>query len=88
MLVLARAVPPVLNICTGTVCSIGAIVEMLSAISGHTVEVRVNPVFVRANDVPMLGGDVAQLRTTLPAWQPRELRDTLEWMYGAYVVDA
>ena len=88
MLVLARAVPPVLNICTGTVCSIGAIVEMLSAISGHTVEVRVNPVFVRANDVAMLGGDVAQLRTALPAWQPRELRDTLEWMYGAYVVDA
>jgi nucleoside-diphosphate-sugar epimerase len=88
MLASTPAVPRILNICTGTVCSIETIIEMLNAISGHTLEVRVNPVFVRANDVAILGGDATQLRTTLPAWQPHALRDTLEWMYEAYVAAA
>jgi nucleoside-diphosphate-sugar epimerase len=82
-LALAREVPPVVNICTGQVCSIGAIVEMLSAMSGHTLEVRVNPAFVRANDVAVLGGNAQRLRTTLPPWQPRALGETLAWMYEA-----
>ena len=80
-LALADAPPALVNICTGTVRSIDDILATLGQISGHQIEVRVNPAFVRANDVPVLGGDVSRLRATLPDWHPRDLADTLDWMY-------
>lgn len=79
-LALANDVPPVINICTGRVCSVEEVVSELAAITGHSLEIRVNPQFVRANDVPILGGDAGLLRATLPNWQPRTLRETLSWM--------
>lgn len=71
------------NICTGTVHSLRDILSMCRDITGHEIEVRVNPAFVRANDVPLLAGDPTRLRTTLPDWNPPTLRETLEWMLAA-----
>jgi len=82
-LALATEVPSVVNVATGAVSSIGDILERLSAISGHHLDVRVNPAFVRKGDVEVLGGDATLLRDTLPTWQPREIGDTLAWMYAA-----
>lgn len=82
-LALARDVPPVVNVATGAVSSIGDILEQLTAISGHEIAVEVNQAFVRKGDVEMLGGDATLLRQTLPDWQPRNLADTLQWMYAA-----
>lgn len=75
--------PAVVNICTGSVYSIKSIIDILSDISGHSINVTVNSAFVRANDVAVLGGDSTRLRETLPDWQPYTLRQTLEWMYAA-----
>lgn len=80
-LILAEEVPTTVNVATGEVWTIDEILEMLSAISGHKMAVRVNPAFVRANDVPLLGGDVSRLQAALPDWRPRELMETLSWMY-------
>ncbi len=80
-LVLADKAPPVVNICTGAVYSIGDLLEILRDISGHEIEVRVNQAFVRANDVAVLGGDATRLCTSLPSWKPRDIADTLGWMY-------
>lgn len=80
-LVLADAPPPCVNICTGVVRSIDDILTILTELSGHRPEVRVNPAFVRTDDVPVLGGDPARLRAALPGWRPRDLADTLAWMY-------
>lgn len=82
-LVLADASPALVNIATGTVRSIDEILAILTDLSGHRPEVRVNPAFVRANDVAVLGGDPSRLRRALPDWAPRDLADTLAWMYGA-----
>lgn len=82
-LILADAAPPVVNVATGHVWAIDDILGILTELSGHEIEVRVNPAFVRANDVPVLGGDVARLRAALPGWEPRALADTLGWMYAA-----
>jgi nucleoside-diphosphate-sugar epimerase len=81
-LILADDVPPIVNIATGIVHSIDEILAMLTEISSHVMEVRVNPAFVRANDVPSLGGDATRLCAALPDWRPRDLRETLAWMYG------
>jgi nucleoside-diphosphate-sugar epimerase len=80
-LVTAEAPPAVVNICTGQVHSIDDILTALTRISGHQLEVKVNSKFVRANDVRVLGGDATRLRTTLSGWVPRNIEDTLEWMY-------
>lgn len=72
--------PDTLNLATGVVHSVEDIITQLSEISGHAIEVKVNPAFVRENDVAVLGGDVSRLRRTLPDWTPIDLRDTLAWM--------
>ena len=82
-LAIAPSVPPVVNIATGTVSSISDILASLTAISGHSIEVRVNEAFVRKGDVEVLGGAPQRLCETLPSWSPRNLDDTLEWMYSA-----
>jgi nucleoside-diphosphate-sugar epimerase len=81
-LALAADVPSVVNIATGAVSSIGDILEQLTAISGHHLEVTVNQAFVRKGDVEVLGGDASLLCATLPAWQSRAIGETLRWMYA------
>lgn len=83
-LVEARNLPArVYNVASGVLSSIGGIVEHLSKRTGYRIEVRVNPAFVRANDVAELGGDASRLRSALPGWGPRPLADTLDWMLAA-----
>jgi nucleoside-diphosphate-sugar epimerase len=81
-LVLTDAPPALTNIATGIVWSIDEILAILSDLSGHRPEIRVNPAFVRANDVAVLGGDAYRLRAALPGWAPRDLSNTLAWMYA------
>lgn len=71
------------NICSSTIHSIADIIDMASQITGHQIEVTVNPAFVRSNDVDVLAGVNRRLRDALPEWQPRPLRDTLTWMLSA-----
>lgn len=86
-LAMAPEVPPVVNIATGKVSSISDILERLTALSGHTIEVQVNPAFVRKGDVEVLSGDVTLLRKTVPDWQPRSIDETLAWMLEAVSAD-
>lgn len=68
------------NICSERGCSLREVLRLVSELSGHTIDVRVNPAFVRANEVKRLRGSADRLRTVLPDWHPRPLRDTLAWM--------
>ncbi|MCG7349506.1 GDP-mannose 4,6-dehydratase [Sphingomonas sp. ACRSK] len=77
------APPATLNIATGTLWSIDEILNILAELSGYRPEIKVNPAFVRANDVAVLGGDATRLQAALPAWRPRDLADTLTWMHKA-----
>ena len=55
---------------------------MARTLSGHTLEVKVNPAFVRANEVKTLYGDATRLAEHLGGWSPRPFADTLGWMLG------
>lgn len=70
----------VFNVASGVLSSIGDIVEHLTQRTGHEITIRVNPAFVRARDVAELGGNAARLRSALPGWTPRPMRETLDWM--------
>jgi GDP-6-deoxy-D-talose 4-dehydrogenase len=76
------AQPPqrAVNVCSGQATSLREILAMAQNISGHTLDVQVNPAFVRVDDVKRLRGDAAHLRATLQGWQPKSLHNTLRWM--------
>ena len=71
----------VVNICSGRAIALLDIISMMNEIAGYEIEVRVNPEFVRENEVRRLVGNPAKLRglVTLPA--PRPFSDTLRRMY-------
>ena len=71
------------NICSGRAYTLKEVIRMACDIAGHEIEVRVNPAFVRANEVRVLQGDrrrLEALATDLPAY---DLGDTLRWMIEA-----
>lgn len=75
------------NVCSGRAWSLRKVLEMVSEISGHYVEVRVNPSFIRHNEVKILVGSRARLDEVLgqecgPA-PGIALIDTLKWMLRA-----
>lgn len=72
--------PPVVNIAAGRLNSIREIHAQLAELAGFAPRIEINPAFVRADDVPELGGDVSLLAATLPDWRPRALHDLLSWM--------
>jgi GDP-6-deoxy-D-talose 4-dehydrogenase len=71
-----------LNICSGEVHSLREILAMASELSGHSPQIKINPDFVRSNEVRRLRGSAARLRVTLPTWSARPIRETLSWMLG------
>lgn len=71
------------NICSGTGYSLGEALEMMNRIAGYEIEVRVNPAFVRANEVVRLVGDNGRLAAAVGGIVPVPLEQTLRWMYEA-----
>jgi nucleoside-diphosphate-sugar epimerase len=68
------------NISSGDAVSLGKVIEMLSNLSGHRLQVRVNPAFVRANEVRSLCGSAAKLEGTIGPLRQIALEETLRWM--------
>lgn len=75
-----RPAGQVFNVCSGHTHSLREVVEMASDITGHRLDVRVNPAFVRANEVRSLCGSAAKLRSVIGEWGSPPLQDTLGWM--------
>jgi nucleoside-diphosphate-sugar epimerase len=76
----ARAVPSVLNICTGSSSSIRDIVNVACRLTGREIEIVIDPDLVRPHDVQLLVGRNERLREALPDWRVRPLEDTIAWM--------
>jgi GDP-6-deoxy-D-talose 4-dehydrogenase len=71
------------NICAGTAYSLREVLGMMAEIVGYAIDVRVNPAFVRDNEIRRLEGDPAQLEARVGPMPHRALKDTLRWMYEA-----
>jgi nucleoside-diphosphate-sugar epimerase len=69
-----------LNICTGQTYSLREVVSRCENITGHSIEIQVNPEFVRANEVRVLTGDNSRLNSVIGNWQAYDLEETLTWM--------
>lgn len=71
------------NVCTGRMYSLHQVLDMLRSLTGHDLEVRVNPAFVRANEVHRLCGDPSKLIDCIGALPPFPLDDCLSAMLRA-----
>jgi nucleoside-diphosphate-sugar epimerase len=65
------------NLCSERGTTVRALVQELSAITGHAIEIRVNPKFVRAGEPQRIVGSCARLRATVGELARIPLRDTL-----------
>ncbi|MEZ0602652.1 GDP-mannose 4,6-dehydratase [Paraburkholderia sp. IW21] len=71
------------NVCTGTPYTLRDILSAASDLTGHELDIRVNPAFVRQSDVKMLAGSPAKLRSLAPRVEAIPFMDTLRWMLAA-----
>jgi GDP-6-deoxy-D-talose 4-dehydrogenase len=71
----------IFNICSGVGYSLQDAIEIMREFSGYSPEIRVNPTFVRANEVKRLIGSCAKLESVIGTMETIRLRDTLRWMY-------
>jgi len=83
MLLEAAPIGQIVNVCSSNLVSLKEALALATELTGHSLEARVNPLFVRANEVLKLGGDTTLLKTFVPDWQPKRLRETLAWIIQA-----
>lgn len=76
----SRSSNEIVNVCSGTSISLREILDQAAAITGHRMDIRVNPDFVRSNEVSVLCGNPAKLERLIGSWEQRPFRETLEWM--------
>ncbi|MDZ7620955.1 MAG: GDP-mannose 4,6-dehydratase [Candidatus Competibacteraceae bacterium] len=75
------AVGETVNICSGVGVALGEILERMNRIAGYAIEVRVNPAFVRGNEVHRLIGDNHKLRRLVGELPAYSLDAILESVY-------
>ena len=68
------------NVCSGRPYALRQVLDRLAAITGHHPEYRVNPAFVRSNEVIRLCGDPSRLHSALGDLSQYTLQDTLSQM--------
>jgi len=69
------------NICSGRVISLREVIDYMNDLAGYAIDVRVNPLFVRANEIPVLRGDNRLLQTLVGHVPTIPLEETLRHMY-------
>ena len=80
---LLDASPGTWNVCTGRTHSFDELLATLERLTGHHIEVQVDPALVRPNEVHTLCGDPARLRQAIGELPACSLDDTLQWMLTA-----
>ena len=68
------------NICSGNAYTLREVIAMVEELAGYQIEVRVNPDFVRANEVRKLVGNPNKLQKFVGTLPSISLNDTLSWM--------
>ncbi|MDQ7996420.1 MAG: NAD-dependent epimerase/dehydratase family protein [Luteibacter sp.] len=76
----ANAAGRTVNLCSGVSVSLLEVIAMMQELAGYEIEVKVNPAFVRGNEVARLTGDNRLLRELIGPLGIIPLRSTLEWM--------
>lgn len=82
-LVVVGPVGQIVNICSSQTHSVNQVLEMMGELAGYEISVKVNPAFVRANEVHTLLGSSDKLKALIGQWNTPPLSHTLSWMFHA-----
>lgn len=75
-----QAIGGTYNICSGRAVSLRQLLDVVSDLSGHRPDVRVNPALVRADEVRTLIGSATKLEGVIGKLIDIPLEETLRWM--------
>lgn len=81
----SSAIGETFNVCSGQAYTLDEVLAMVRTLAGYDFEVRVNPAFVRANEVKTLSGSRAKLEAAVGTVPDIALVDTLRWMIEAAI---
>lgn len=70
----------VYNVCSGRPYGLQHVLDLLKSLTGHDIEIHVDPAFVRSNEVLRLCGDPARLVQATGPLPGYALEETLTWM--------
>ena len=70
----------VYNICSGKPVTLKSVLELLGQITKHHLQIKINPVFARSNEIHRLCGSPAKLHSVVGNILLPTLNDTLDWM--------
>ncbi|WBG92124.1 GDP-mannose 4,6-dehydratase [Pantoea piersonii] len=80
----SNAFNQIVNVASGEMHSLREVINLCEELTGHHIQIEVNPKFVRANEIKKLCGDVTLLnQITDQKLQKIPLRETLKWMLEA-----
>lgn len=71
------------NICSGQAIALREAIKMMNVIAGYEIEVKVNPAFVRTNEIPRLCGNNDYLRKLINFSPKYTFDQTLKSMFNA-----
>lgn len=75
-----RPIGETVNICSGKTFSLREVLDMVEGLTGHKLTVKINPDFVRKNEVISLSGSSEKLKSIIGDWHTPPLEKTLQWM--------
>ncbi|MCK9419434.1 MAG: GDP-mannose 4,6-dehydratase [Nitrospirae bacterium] len=73
----------IVNICSGRGDSLKDILQKMSSIAKHELRTKINPDFVRKNEVKTLIGSNKKLVSFIGELKPYPIEETLKWMFYA-----
>lgn len=76
----ANAFGHIVNVCSGQMHSLRDVISICEAACGYSIDIKVNPAFVRSNEVKVLCGDATLLHSLVGDWTTPTLAETLHWM--------
>lgn len=80
----SKAAGHIVNVASGEMFSLREVITLCEELTGRTIQIKVNPQFVRANEIKELCGDVSLLmELTNSKLSKIPLRETLKWMLEA-----
>lgn len=71
----------VLNVSSNKPIKLLDVISIMNEISGYNIRVKVNPAFVRKNEIKTLSGSIELLKKTVSISNAYELKQTLQTMY-------
>lgn len=80
----SNAFNQIVNVASGEMHSLREVITLCEELTGHHIQIKVNPEFVRPNEIKKLCGDVTLLNQIADQkLQKIPLRETLKWMLEA-----